>query len=165
MRSLVFFGTVVFALALSFVLVGFCSPIEQSSEMSKQFSCSKETLWDQVTSIELFPEIKDEVYEVKLISENESKKWVEYSKIGAKRVLEVEEEIPGEKLVVKIFDPSLDIEKTRIYSFFGDEHASVLSIKEFVRVEKILLRSTMAISGHKHSIKKELDEFADYITL
>lgn len=165
MRSFVFIGTILVALTLSFILVGFCSPVEQSSELSMEFECSKDALWNKVTTIDLLPSIKADVHEVEVIEEDQNKKWVEYSKIGAKKIMEVEEEVYGERLIVKEYDPSLNIEKRRVYSFFGSDDKSVLSIKEFVRVEKILLRSTMAISGQKHGIKKELDDLAKHMQL
>lgn len=130
-----------------------------------EFDCTKDALWDKVTSVELFPKIKADVHQVEMLNEDSDKKWVEYSKIGAKKIMEIEEEVTGERLIVKEFDPSLNIEKKRIYSFFGSGEKSVLSIKEFVRVEKILLRSTMAISGQKHGIQKELDNLAKHVQL
>lgn len=165
MRSFVFIGTVLVALTLSFILVGFCAPIEQNAEVSMEFECSKDALWDKVTSVELFPDMKPDVYKVEMLGDGSDRKWIEYSKIGAKKILEVEEEVYGEQLIVREYDPSLNIEKKRVYSFFGAGDKSVLSIKEYVRVEKILLRSTMAISGQKHGIEKELDNLAKHIQL
>jgi len=163
-RSLVFFLSVLIALGASFVLVGFCAPIEQTTELSKEFSCSKNELWAKITSVEFFPDIKEDVFKVELVTGN-CLKWREFSKLGAVTELEVIEQIEGEKLVVKITNAQNNIEKKRVYSLFENNEGSVLSIKEFTRVEKLLLRSTLAISGNKQEIKKELNSFAQHVSL
>ena len=166
MRSVIFFIGIVAALGLSFVLVGFCAPIEQSSELSKEFECSKQELWDQLVNVGMYPKIKEDVFQVEVVSsENEELRWIEYSKLGATKELEVVEQVPGEKLIVKVTDPTLNLEKRRIYTLFGDQSTSILSVKEHTRVERLLLRSTLAISGKKQGIKKELDNLAQYLSL
>lgn len=166
MRSIIFFIGIVAALGLSFVLVGFCAPVEQSSELSKEFQCSKEELWNQLINVGEYPEIKEDVFQVKVVShDNEDLKWIEYSKLGTSKELEVVEQVPGEKLIVRVIDPTLNLEKKRVYTLFGDQSKSILSVKEYVRVEQLLLRSTLAISGKKQGIRKELDNLAQYLSL
>lgn len=166
MRSIIFFIGIVAALGLSFVLVGFCAPVEQSSELSKEFECSKEELWNQLINVGEYPEIKEDVFQVKVVSHNnEDLKWIEYSKLGTSKELEVVEQVPGEKLIVRVIDPTLNLEKKRVYTLFGDQSKSILSVKEYVRVEQLLLRSTLAISGKKQGIRKELDNLAQYLSL
>lgn len=166
MRSVIFFIGIVLALGLSFVLVGFCAPVEQSSELSKEFTCSKQELWSQLINIGKYPDMKEDVFKVELLSgDKEELRWYEYSKLGAIRELEVVEQVPGERLTVKVTDPTLNLEKKRVYTLFGDQSTSILSVKEYTRVEQLLLRSTLAISGKKQGIKKELDNLAQYLNL
>lgn len=164
MRSLIFFLIIIVALGASFVLVGFCAPIEQSSELSKELNCSKGDVWDRITNVELFKDYKFDVAEIEVVGHN-GKKWIEYSKQGAITEYEIIESVEGEKLVVKIFDKALNIEKKRVYTIFGSGNSSILSIKEFTRVEKLLLRSTLAIAGNKQEIKKELNNIAEHVNL
>ncbi|MBI1182925.1 hypothetical protein GC194_01545 [bacterium] len=132
--------------------------------MSKEFNCSKTELWERITNVDLFPQMKDEVHRVEMI-DPDGTKWIEYSKVGTQTVMEIIEKVDGEKLVLKITDPELNIEKKRVYTLFGNDENSVLSIKEFTRVEKLLLRSTLAISGNKQGIKKELYNLEQYVSL
>ena len=156
MKSLLFFVGIIAALGLSFILVGFCAPVEQSSEVSKEFECSKSELWNNITDIERYAKFKDNVSHIEF-AEGNKKQWIEYSKIGPINEFEILEWVEGEKLVLKITDPKLKVEKKRVYTVYGDQENSVLSIKEFTKIDKLLLRSTMAISGLNQEIRKELN--------
>ena len=164
MKSIIFFLSVIVALGVSFLLVGFCAPVNQTTEITKEINCSKTDLWSRLTSIELFAEIKTDVSEVEII-DADGKKWKEFSSKGSIIEYEIIEEIPGEKLVVKVFDEKLNLEKKRVYTIFGSNSSSVLSIKEFVTVEKLLLRSTLAIAGNNNSITREVNSIAEYANL
>ncbi len=149
---------------MSFVFVGFYAPVEQNSEVSKEFNCSKQELWNNITNVNLYPEIKEEVADIEILDE-QGKTWREFSKAGNVTDYEIIEEVPGEKLVVKIIDQTLDLVKMRVYNIYGGESSSVLSVKENTRVEKILLRSTLAISGSNHFVEKEINNLHSYLNL
>lgn len=163
MRSFVFFIAVLAALALSFVLVGFCTPVEQSTEVSRQFNCSRTDLWLMLTNIQEFASIKEDVKKVEILGDGNGK-WIEISGAGVATEVEILEAIDGEKLVLKITDPNINVEKTREYTLFGNNDHSMLSIREYTKVEKLLLRSTLALSGSKQSIKKEINGLAQHIS-
>lgn len=81
MKSIIFFVLVVAALATSFVLVGFVSLVEQSNELSKEVSCSKETLWSKISDLEFCKQLKDDVAKVVEFDED-GKIWHMISKTG-----------------------------------------------------------------------------------
>jgi hypothetical protein len=151
------------ALALSFVLVGFCTPVEQSAEVSRKFNCSRSDLWLTLTNIREFASIKEDVKKVEILNDG-GNKWIEISGAGVATEVEILEATEGEKLVLKITDPNLKVEKRREYTLFGNQEHSMLSIKEYTKVEKLLLRSTLALSGSKQSIKKEINGLAQHMS-
>lgn len=165
MKTVLFTASLILALGASFVMLGFCMPVEQKSELSKEFDCNASTLWNQLISIEDYPSFKSDVSQIELHAKEPNLKWTEFNSLGVAETYEVIERIPNKKLVVKVFDPSLNIEKTREYNIFENGSASILSIKEYRKIEKLLLRSTLAISGQSHSIKKELNSLAQHMSL
>lgn len=156
MKSIIFFVVVVAALATSFFLVGFVSPVEQNNEFSKEFNCSKEKLWSKVSDLEFYKNLKDDIVDVVELDEN-GKIWNMFSKSGICTKYEILESNPGEKLVLKVTNEDLGVESLRTYQLYGNGETSVLTIKENKRVEPILLRSTLAISGSNNFVKKEID--------
>ena len=155
---------IVVALATSFVLVGFCAPIEQENEISKEFNCSKEELWNKVSNLEFYKQFKNEITEIEKL-DTEGTFWRMFSKTGDFMQYEILDITPGEKIVFKITESNSGVESMRTYQLYGNNNSSVLTVKEHTRVEPILLRSTLAISGGGHLIKKEINNLHGIISL
>ncbi|MFY0672898.1 MAG: hypothetical protein JXQ87_05815 [Bacteroidia bacterium] len=164
MKSIIFFVSVVAVLAASFILVGFVSPVEQKNEISKEFNCSKETLWSKISDLEFYKQLKEDIAQVVELDES-GNNWHMFSNSGSCTKFEIIESTPGEKLVLKVTDQDLGIESLRTYQLYGNENSSVLTVKEHKKIEPILLRSTMAISGGNQFIKKEIDNLYSIISI
>lgn len=156
MKSIIFLIVVVAALATSFVFVGFVSPVEQKTEFSKEFNCSKEKLWSKVSDLEFYKNLKEDIVKIVELDKN-GKVWNMFSRTGICTKYEIIESEPGEKLVLKVTNADLGVESLRTYQLYGNGETSVITIKENKKVEPILLRSTLAISGSNSFAEKEID--------
>lgn len=163
MRSLFFVVCVLFLLGGSFVLLGFCTPENFHTEYSRDFSCSKANVWSFLTDVEAYPNIHEEVESVEYPDPANQNTWVIYDKLGNEKIVRLIEEEPGRKLVVEIQDKSLSITRKKTYLLFGDEDNSMLKVIEESTIEPLLLRSTMAISGARQGLKREVNNFAAYL--
>ena len=162
-KSLFVFISIALLMVVSFLLVGFCAPVENTTELSQQFNCSSQLLWSELTDISSYPEFKEDLQRVEIIDNQGERGWIEYDKLGAKTHVVILEERPGKELKVKLFYPGSDIERVRTYAIFGDSENSVLSISESSRIKPLLLRSTMAISGRDLGLKKEVQSLRQHL--
>ena len=162
-KSIIVFISIAVLSAISFVLVGFCAPVENTTELSQSFQCSSQLLWSELTDFSSYPEYKEGIDRVELLDTKGKRGWIEYDNIGTAREVVILKENPGKELTVKMIDADSDIERIRTYSIYGDAKTSVLSISESSRVEPLLLRSTMAISGRGLGLKKEVQSLRQHL--
>lgn len=151
-------------LGSSFCFLGFCTPAEYQAEVSKEFDCSKEVLWNIVSTPEGYAKLKNDLRSFE-ITKSDGSQWVEYDNSGNFRTIEVLSKKEGEKLVLKVIDSNLGFEKIRTYRIYGNEDHSVLTVNEKSVIEKLLLRSTMVLSGRDLSIKKEMQALSKTVSL
>lgn len=144
---------------VSFILLGFCLPNEFTGEVTKQFTCSKSKVWELLTDPNNQEKIKPEVASVTAHANG----WEEVDKLGSVTRFEILEAVENEKLVLKVINPTLNVEKVRTYQVYGNDNSSVVTCTQRCLVDKILLKTTMAISGTNQDIKKELSQLSQQL--
>lgn len=157
MRGIIYILGLLGLSGITFLLLGFCLPNEFKGELSKEFTCDKALLWQKIADPSTYERVKPEIRTVQATAQNA---WVTTDKVGAQLRYEVVEKVKNERLVIKVTSPNTGVEKLRTYRVFGDEHSSILTVTQVCSVDRLLMKTTMALSGSHQDLKKEIQQLS-----
>lgn len=146
-----------------FVVIGWLAPREHQGQLTQTLDIPKEAVWHTLTDLQQLPKRRPEVARVELLGVNDQghKIWKEHTDMGGYILFEQLEEIPYQKLVVRMVESTFKMKGTWEYRLAADHTGAsnkcTLTIKEVSQTDNLLLRSLMTLLGRDATMHEEVN--------
>lgn len=156
-KLLSIFGGLLLAFML-FLFIGWVAPHDHEGQLTQSLDIPKEKVWHTLTNLQQLPQRRPEITRVELLGVNDlgHKLWKEHTDMGGYILFEQVEEIPYQKLVVRMVKSTFKMKGTWEYRLSGEGNGCTLTVKEVSEIDNLFLRSLMTLMGRDSNIREEI---------
>ncbi len=164
LQFLLFFSLLICLIYFVFLGLGFFTDKNYSNSIEKDFTGSREKMWNILTDIDKIPDRREDVLEVERLGKNRYgfESWLELTPTGGELKFDaIEFQEPG-RYVVQLEGSNFDMSGKWIYELNARSSTAFnLRISEESFVDNIMVRSVMAITGRDATLKQEMNSLSE----
>ncbi len=151
---------VLFFLALIFFFaLGYMARHDFEGQVTQTYQVPIEQVWEVLTDLDELPNRRKEIVKLEMVEANAQglASWKEYTDMGGYILFEYLEKVDYEKLVVNMKESTFGMSGTWTYQLTPHGKGTQLTIIEHSRIDNIMVRSMMTLTGRSANLYRELE--------
>lgn len=144
---------------LGITAVGFFSSSKYQGSLTKTISAPPEKIWNYLTDLKELTKNRPEVLDIEDLGKNEKglRKWKEKTDMGGYIIFEIIEEVPYQKITMRMSESTFAMTGTWTYELEKQENETRVTIKEDSELHSVYVRSVLTFYGRDANLKQEMD--------
>ncbi len=164
MRYLLIAAAALGAVVLIVFLVGWSLPVKHRATSEATFKASPESLYQLITDVDRFPQWRSSVERIEHLPDSAGKRRIREVGSDGPVVYEIESAVPGQRLVTRIADRTLQFGGSWTYELIPRRDSTTLRITEDGEVYNPLFRFVSRfVIGHTSTIEKYLADVRRHV--